>query len=99
MDRTKAQIFPCTMRGAFCDIFNCRTQAKWFIGRPDGPLVPDRAMKLCDKHIHEVIKSIPDELLPFEPEKSEIEAAKEELAKEEPVIDKPKRPKPLKRRR
>ncbi len=62
--RNHAQVFPCTMRGAFCDIFNCRTQAKWFIGRPDGPCNPERALKLCEEHLEQVIASIPREMLP-----------------------------------
>lgn len=50
------KIFPCTMRGVFCDIFNCRKQAGWFVGKPGGPI--GGHMKLCDGHKEELVVSM-----------------------------------------
>lgn len=50
------KIFECTMRGVFCDIFNCRKQAEWFIGKPGGPI--GGHMKLCGDHKQELIDSL-----------------------------------------
>lgn len=63
-DKSKAKLSPCVLKGTYCDIFNCRTTAKWFIGRMDGPL--NLPMKLCDHHLQEIISTIPIDMLPIQ---------------------------------
>ena len=57
--KSRAQLFPCP-HYVFCDIFNCRGIAKWFVGRPDGPR--QATFKLCDNCARDLVGLVPDEL-------------------------------------
>lgn len=64
LDKSKAQIFPQPYPSAPCDVYGCSNRAKWFIGRPDGPLnIP---MRVCDECMRNIVASIPEEYLSHE---------------------------------
>lgn len=52
--KDKAQIFECPY-AIPCDTFNCYRTAKYFIGRPDGPL--NLCIKLCEECAASVLQS------------------------------------------
>ncbi len=55
--RSAPQIFPNRNRSIFCWMYNCRTPADWFIGRPDGPrnlLTP-----ICNNCLKTIIQTMP----------------------------------------
>lgn len=56
INKTKTQIFPCGMQGVYCDEYNCRERAVFFIGRPDSPI--NKRRKLCAHHKQELVDSI-----------------------------------------
>lgn len=56
IQKGRVQIFPCTIKGVYCDIHPCRTLATHFLGRPDAPI--STLFKLCDKHKQELFDSI-----------------------------------------
>lgn len=61
LDKSKAQIFPQPYPSAPCDVYGCSNRAKWFIGKPDGPLnIP---MRVCDECMRNIVASIPEEYL------------------------------------
>lgn len=60
--KNAAQVFPNPFPSSYCDIFCCRERAKYHIGRPDGPL--NIVLRVCDKHMKEIVASMPAELLP-----------------------------------
>lgn len=47
---------------AACDIFSCTRRAKWFIGRPDGPL--NIKLRICEECAKALMESLPEELKP-----------------------------------
>ncbi len=60
-ERNKAQIFPNPFHSVSCDVFNCYNRAKYFIGRPDGPL--NLCLNLCEDCMKSVVASIPREFV------------------------------------
>lgn len=44
-----------------CDTYNCRTMAKWFLGREDEPL--QLKHKLCDSCAKHLVTNLPKELI------------------------------------
>lgn len=58
--KSMTQLFPCPHH-VFCDIFNCRAVAKWFVGRPDGPL--QCTFKLCPACAKSLVNMSPAELV------------------------------------
>lgn len=71
LPKNQAQIFPQPYPSAPCDMFNCTSRAKYFIGRPDGPM--NILTRICEKDLTSIIKSIPDHLLPEIPAIAELE--------------------------
>ena len=61
LPKDKAQIFPQPYPSAPCDMYGCSNRAKWFIGRPDGPL--SLPLRVCDECMRNIVASIPDEYL------------------------------------
>ena len=59
-NKSKPQLFPNPFSSASCDIFNCSRRAKYFIGRPDGPL--SIGLRICEDCARSVIDLLPDEL-------------------------------------
>lgn len=58
--QSRPQLFPNPFSSAPCDIFNCNRRAKYFIGRPDGPL--SIGLRICEDCVRSVIDLLPDEL-------------------------------------
>jgi hypothetical protein len=58
--KSRPQLFPNPFSSAPCDIFNCNRRAKYFIGRPDGPL--SIGFRICEDCARSVIDLLPDEL-------------------------------------
>lgn len=56
---SRTQLFPCP-HYVFCDTFNCRNVAKWFVGRPDGPR--QCTFKLCDDCARDLSTIVPEQL-------------------------------------
>lgn len=44
----------------FCEEYNCRNRASWFIGRPDGPR--NLWKNICQECMENMIRTIPEEL-------------------------------------
>ena len=92
IDKNKTQVFSCTIKGLYCDEFNCRGQAEYFIGNPSSPT--HQHYKLCKKHKQELVNSILEEegdKIEKEVEdkvkaKLEAEAEKEEKYIEQPSM-------------
>lgn len=63
-DKNTPQFFPQPFPSAPCDTFNCRNRAKWFIGRPDGPL--NICLRLCDDCARVILLNLPAELRPVD---------------------------------
>ncbi len=63
LPNNKAQFFPQPFL-SFCDSYNCTNVAKYFIGRPDGPL--NACHKVCPQCAQSIVQSIPEELQPPE---------------------------------
>lgn len=56
MTDDKVQLFSNKGMNTFCDTFSCFNQAKWFIGRPDGPY--NLLTNLCDECKDSLIRSV-----------------------------------------
>lgn len=72
------QIFKNRNAAIFCETYNCRNRAAWFIGRPDGP----RSIwsNLCQECVENMIRTMPEELKKnFVPQKGYLLIEKEEL--------------------
>lgn len=52
--------FPLPYTNIFCDNFNCRERAKWYIGRPDGPV--SSTWKVCHSCAEHMLANLPAEL-------------------------------------
>ena len=74
--QSRTQLFPCPHH-VYCDIFNCRQIAKWFIGRPDGPR--QCTFKLCPDCAKSLSNLVPAELVDTD---FEINFKKEEIRRE-----------------
>lgn len=73
--KNEPQIFPQPYPSAACDIFNCRSRAKWFIGKPQPSSTWNLCLKLCDECAKKILSTIPEELRQYihaqpEPEKA-----------------------------
>jgi len=64
LPKNKAQIFPQPYPSAPCDMYGCSNRAKWFIGRPDGPL--SLPLRVCDECMRNIVASVPEEYLSYE---------------------------------
>jgi len=60
------QVFPQKNPHSYCDAFNCRNRARWFIGRPGDGLALRLCYKVCDDCLKTIARSIPHELVSSE---------------------------------
>ena len=61
------QIFPQPYPSAPCDIFNCRTRAKWFIGKQKPTSTWNLCLRVCEDCIKKILAEIPEELKQYLP--------------------------------
>lgn len=59
--KNQAQFFSQPYPSAPCDIYACTNRAKYFIGRPDGPL--NICLRLCPEHAAQLVANLPEELM------------------------------------
>lgn len=74
------QIFKNRNAAIFCETYNCRNRAAWFVGRPDGP----RSIwsNLCQECVENMIRTMPEELKNnYVPKEGYLLIEKEELDK------------------
>jgi len=58
----KCEVMKNNNNSIFCETYNCRNRAKWFIGNPQGPR--NTWINLCDECLQSVYGSMPDSVKP-----------------------------------